>query len=492
MAIAFDNAVNAAAESSGLTTLETASGAFAATGAAVAFVASGAGTPSDPVSLRWGGAAGDLLTQQGATLLHASNIKLSRFFLVPPAAATRTGYCTWGSADDEKTFAILNYTGVDQVTPLRTSPTPTTGAGGTPSITATTVAGDMVVACLWTLDTGGSSGTVTSTGGQTNRVVYEGGVPFAYEQLSVDEKLATTTSTTLSWSMSATTASWVIMAFVLREGSGAPAGGTETQNFRRDRPGRGPYSLGRYYRPRVDAFTLTDVTRALTGQAITSAQGTLTPARSIGLTGGSITSGQGTVTPALSKALTGSAITSVQGTITPSLSISISGSGITSSQGTVSAGNDITVALTGQAITSALGSVSPATALVLSGQAITIGQGSVAQSLSVPLTSQFVSLGQGSVTAPGNVSVALTGQTITASLGSLSPDSSKALSGQSSTVYQGSIAYGGLSITITGQSITTAQGTVIGDGDPVPTVDVRQTFGVAIRDRSRFKAKKLH
>lgn len=78
-----------------------------------------------------------------------------------------------------------------------------------------------------------------------------------------------------------------------------------------------------------------DVTAALTGIAISTAQGALAPSTSKALSGSALAMGLGTLIPGTSKALTGSSLTSAQGSIGPTLAVAMVGSVITASTGTL-------------------------------------------------------------------------------------------------------------------------------------------------------------
>lgn len=229
MAIAYDNSASSA-ETDNNTTAETAAWTIAGANRFLAgFMSSGANTPANANALAWGGSGGTALTIEGTGVTFATNIRLTRFSLTAPAAANQTLHGTWAAAQDEAVAAGASFTGIDQAAPLRTSPTPTTGVSATPSITATTVAGDVVVAACWVLDPGGSGRAITSDGAQTVRQVHHNGTPFAFEIFSMDTKDAVGTSTTLTWTIggsSPESCSWIVMAFVLRP---AAAGGTTTE-----------------------------------------------------------------------------------------------------------------------------------------------------------------------------------------------------------------------------------------------------------------------
>lgn len=185
----------------------------------------------------------------------------------------------------------------------------------------------------------------------------------------------------------------------------------------------------------------------LVGQALTSAQGGLSPASAIPLAGQSLTSARGVLGPSTSKALSGQSAATARGNLSPATSVSLSGQGVTSAQGSVSVSNGVTVPLSGQPITSAQGTIAPlavsnvalsgqgvtssqgalgsSTDKALSGQYLTSNQGSVGISVTVPLTGQPSSLLTGLLGVAGDVSVSLTGVGITLSQGGLSAPSNQ-------------------------------------------------------------------
>jgi len=81
----------------------------------------------------------------------------------------------------------------------------------------------------------------------------------------------------------------------------------------------------------------------------------------------------------VSAALTGQAITVAQGTVLPDVSTVLTGQAITVAQGTATESvGGTTAALTGQAITIAQGTVASVVSVALTGQAISVAQGTVA------------------------------------------------------------------------------------------------------------------
>ena len=121
------------------------------------------------------------------------------------------------------------------------------------------------------------------------------------------------------------------------------------------------------------------VSAALTGQAITVAQGTASPTVSTTLTGQQTDISQGTASPTVSTAITGQSITAAQGSVAPTVSTAITGQAVSIAQGTVTKSvGGATAALTGQAISIAQGAVASVVRVALTGQAISIAQGTVA------------------------------------------------------------------------------------------------------------------
>ncbi len=117
---------------------------------------------------------------------------------------------------------------------------------------------------------------------------------------------------------------------------------------------------------------------AITGQAITSAQGSLGKTLSKALVGQGVTSAQGTLSPLKSVTLGGIEIASAQGDLSKTLDIALTGIGIASAQGTVNPDTGDFAALTGIGIASGQGSLGITLEIALTGIEITSAQGSVA------------------------------------------------------------------------------------------------------------------
>lgn len=261
--------------------------------------------------------------------------------------------------------------------------------------------------------------------------------------MSASESKRVTATTALAGTFTAASNdARLTVAAVFLESAAADAQYFQAFGLRRNRPGIGPYSLGRMFRRRAEAFTLIgDVSIALGGQQITAQQGTVTPSIASVVSGSAVTLAAGTISPAAATSLSGSFVTLAQGLVSagndvivplsgqsltvsagalaPALSGALTGGSVTFAQGTISAGNDITVALSGQSFTASAGTLIAALAKALSGQDITFAHGTIS--------------------AGNDITVALTGQGFTASTGTLAAALARALSGQAATFAQGTV-----------------------------------------------------
>ena len=153
--------------------------------------------------------------------------------------------------------------------------------------------------------------------------------------------------------------------------------------------------------------------------------------------------------------LTGQSITSAQGTVTATggAIVSLAGQSATASQGTLTVvtGGAVTVSLSGQSITSAQGVVTATGAAVvgLSGQEITPSFGTLLATgaANVTLNGQEAAFSQGVVTvttAAAPTIVSLSGQGITSNIGTLGLQTANVilLAGQEVTMLQGSVTAG--------------------------------------------------
>ena len=154
----------------------------------LALVVSGAGSPVDPVSCKWGGSGGTAMTKVGATLTFGPYWKASLYELVAPAAGANTLYVDYGTNQDETGVIGVLYTGVDQTTPRGTVGTGSNSNSHPQSATCTTVAGDIVVSAIFVgRDLSGF------TDSQTVRQSWAS-IVSGYELASVGDKTASGTS----------------------------------------------------------------------------------------------------------------------------------------------------------------------------------------------------------------------------------------------------------------------------------------------------------
>ncbi|MCC7144246.1 MAG: hypothetical protein IT349_19295 [Candidatus Eisenbacteria bacterium] len=244
----------------------------------------------------------------------------------------------------------------------------------------------------------------------------------------------------------------------------------------------------------------------LTGTAITSGHGTVTPNKdgTVQLAGQAVAIGQGTIIAGKGEALTGSAITSAQQAIAPTLRpTDIVGQAVVSASGTLSASSDdLTVHLSGHeavfeqgsvlvggqtiagsASTSATGTATPDTTVALTGSAsacaqgsltaaqeasedtfITSGHGSVTGALEIALVG-LESVGeQGSVVITGDVSDSLIGEGSTSAVGTTAPDLMVALTGQQITGVQYNVGAPGFAA-LTGAEVAVIAGDLFTTND---------------------------
>lgn len=272
------------------------------------------------------------------------------------------------------------------------------------------------------------------------------------------------------------------LATVLRQGSMTPRGRSLVATF--------------------TGTTVPDAQIPLTGQASTSAQGTVTAGGvdSPALSGQESTSALGIAFPDYSRALTGSEITGSAGTITPQATVPFSGQASTSASGVMSAsGFSVTAHLSGQEITSVQGDVDATP--ILTGLESTSATGTVVPSLDVALTGEGITSANGLMiveqtaedtfiaSASGNTTIAvdvplvgsaittaqgtvtlndgeqgLTGSVSTSDIGSVTVDVSCDLLGQEIASAQQSMGAPGFAA-LTGQSSTVEQGTLFTDTD---------------------------
>ncbi len=230
-----------------------------------------------------------------------------------------------------------------------------------------------------------------------------------------------------------------------------------------------------------------NVTVHITGEEMTASTGTVDP-RPI-LTGLASTSAQGTVTQSADVALVGQAITigqfpglavgqdpddiriiSAQGAPTVSSTRALTGSAITGAQGTVGTSADASFALTGSAATSAAGTPGAAVAVSLIGASITGQQGTLGAPGGATLTGQAIVSGQGTVFTMNDRTQALTGSASAFAQGTVVSNASVSLTGEALSVSAGSflaVAGGNIQQALSGQSMTARAGTLTASGGDV-------------------------
>lgn len=220
MAVTINNSV-AIGGAGGGTSLETASFALGGTDRVLYVLAgSGAGSVVAPSAVRWGGAAGTMLTQISTSLQFSTYGIMEIWRLIAPAAQTATVYASWPSSQDERWLIGVALEGAHQTTP---NPTPDedSGTGYFPSLDVAATAGDFVLGFLSGLDQGGSSPTVTSS--QTSIQELEAGAISAYEVAAASYTTAAGNPETMDWSMS-NGFSWGAIGFPVAESAGGGGG----------------------------------------------------------------------------------------------------------------------------------------------------------------------------------------------------------------------------------------------------------------------------
>lgn len=191
------------------------------------FVASGAGSPTAPTDVKWGGSGGTALTQIGTTLSVGSFGRTSVWRLIAPTATTDDVYVDWGANQDETFIMAVAVEDADQSTP---NGTVATGTGTSANIlaTAAAVVGDLVLGSGFFLDLSGSGCTLAVAGGQTALQEIEG-ADTNYEGLATSRLTAAGTSVAMSWTISgsgASTSDWGAFALAVNAAGGGGGGPT--------------------------------------------------------------------------------------------------------------------------------------------------------------------------------------------------------------------------------------------------------------------------
>jgi hypothetical protein len=162
---------------------------------ALAYIGTGnTGGMADPVSVTWNGGAQTFTSfQAGVTFL--TNFRGNPWHLKAPTAGTSTVTSSYGANSHDEVMLLADcFSGIDQTTTARTPPAAVQATTSTPSITVTSVAGDMVVASY---GAGWSSSILTtiSSSSLTVRQKVEGADIGNYEACAQGDVVASGTST---------------------------------------------------------------------------------------------------------------------------------------------------------------------------------------------------------------------------------------------------------------------------------------------------------
>lgn len=240
---------------------------------------------------------------------------------------------------------------------------------------------------------------------------------------------------------------------------------TEDHNSRRlylskqPRPGRGPYSTGRFFRPQrgTTRIETSDQTVALTGASATASPGSLASALSYSLSGNAATGAIGTLTSAISLALVGQGAAGSPGTIVSSITAAFTGVAGTGAAGTLSSAASYGV--TGAEASVAIGSSVASVVYAITGASATGAVGTVGSGSDQSTALSGVS-GTGSPGAlAASVAGAMTGAAATGQAGTLTGSASYQAIGVQADAARGSLA-SSISYALTGTQATGAAGTV--------------------------------
>lgn len=178
---------------------------------ALAFSSEVPGTPS---GTKWQGSGGTSLSQIGTTQSAGPYGKLALYGLIAPTAASNTSYYLTSKTHDTVIGGSVLLTSAYQSTlPSLVAATGNHASSMNASVTVTTVVGQLVVAVYYVLDQ--NSGSRTITGVDAGSVSRYTAYPGSFEAFCIATKVATTTSTTVTFTLSGTTGSnmdWAICA----------------------------------------------------------------------------------------------------------------------------------------------------------------------------------------------------------------------------------------------------------------------------------------
>jgi hypothetical protein len=204
-------------------------------------------------------------------------------------------------------------------------------------------------------------------------------------------------------------------------------------------------------------YEIAPSTAALTGQAATTAAGTLAPSTDKALTGEAVTAAQGAATPTITVALTGLALTAALDAITPTSGTVEPLTGVAAATAVGDAAPTVTVALTGLELASALGAATALIEPLADGQEMTVFTGTLAKTADTALTGVQLDAALGTVTGLEGYGADLVGEGLATSLGTTGQTITVALTGLQIGVEQGAMAPAA-TLAVSGQQAQVSQG----------------------------------
>ena len=203
---------------------------------------------------------------------------------------------------------------------------------------------------------------------------------------------------------------------------------------RRNRPGRGPYSYGRYYRRAVANSERADTLKALAGAADASAAASGALSLTLPMAGAAIAAGSANGQLTIGVVLTGDALASALASANLSTSGYADLEGAAAGSGTASAALSLTVLLTGAATAGATASAGLAGEAALAGDAIGAASATAELALLIPLSGAAIASAQ----ASGSLETVITLSGAALGTAAASADLLKAVSLQGDAVGTGS------------------------------------------------------
>jgi hypothetical protein len=207
----------------------------------------------------------------------------------------------------------------------------------------------------------------------------------------------------------------------------------------------------------------------LTGQTVTSSEGTVSQAVDYSLSGQTATFSEGTITAStggnVTLSLTGQSATFTEGAIALNLGYTLNDgvplTGQTATFGEGSAASAVSYTLGSQSASFTEGALSSALSNGLTAQSATFAEGAIVEAVSYPLVAQSATFTEGSISASvgGNVTLTLSGQTATFTEGALTRSSALGIIGQSASFAEGSLTRSA-SAAILGVAANFTEGTI--------------------------------